>query len=246
MKAAEATALGKRVSELVQTGDFGAARNLLLPVLTRRTPFRALDRIGDEIGAGPLPSAIAFLESVGAEEPLGGWPVIGCALARQVDRDQSGAFERCQSFIIAADVWYATDILGERVPGLALAMDFDRALALLEPWRGNPNRWIRRAVGVGVHVWAKRSRGIPALAPRALTLLTLLEPMFEEDVLDAAKGIGWGLKTIGRFYPGELAAWLHRQVVVAGRRHRKLMLRKALTYLPPDQRSLAIGTAGFS
>ena len=246
MKAAEATAVGKRVSELIQTGDLGSARNLLLPVLTRRTPFRALDRIGEEIGAGSLPSSISFLGSIAAEGTLGGWPVIGCALAREADRDQSGAFERCQSFIVAADVWYATDILGERVPSRSLAQDFDRTLALLEPWRGNPNRWIRRAVGVGVHVWAKRSRGTPALAPRALTLLTFLEPMFEEDVLDAVKGIGWGLKTIGRFYPRELASWLHRQVVVAGRRYRKLMLRKALACLPPDQRALALGTAGLS
>lgn len=34
-----------------------------------------------------------------------------------MERDFSGAFARCQQFIIAADVWYGSDILGERLPG---------------------------------------------------------------------------------------------------------------------------------
>jgi hypothetical protein len=91
-------------------------------------------------------------------------------------------------------------------------------------------------VGVAIHFWAKRSRRAPELAPRAKALLDFLEPMFEEWEMDAVKGVGWGLKTLGRYYPGLLADWLVEQVVHQRRRHRALMLRKAVTYLPDEQR----------
>jgi hypothetical protein len=56
--------------------------------------------------------------------------------------------------------------------------------------------------------------------------------------MDAVKGVGWGLKTLGRYYPDLVAEWLPRQVI---RRHRALMLRKALTYLSDEQRTRVTG-----
>ena len=158
-----------------------------------------------------------------------------------MDRDSVDAFARCRGFVIAADVWYATDILGERVPGPALVADFQPALDLLARWREDGNRWVRRAVGVSVHFWAKRARGAAERAPQAAALLALLEPMFGEWDMDAAKGVGWGLKTLGRHYPDRVADWLAQQVVPDQRRHRALMLRKALTYLSDEQRARATG-----
>jgi len=154
-------------------------------------------------------------------------------------RDAAGAFARARSFIVAADVWYAPDVLGERVPGPALVADFEPSLALLSPWREDASRWVRRAVGVTVHYWAKRSRGAAEHTAQAETLLTFLEPMFEEWDLDAVKGVGWGLKTLGRYYPDLMTDWLTQQV--ARRRHRALMLRKALTYLSDQQRACVMG-----
>ena len=171
---------------------------------------------------------------------MGGWVVIAGALGRQLDRDLAGALNRCREFIIAANVWYATDILGERVPGPALVTGFEPALTLLSPWRADPNRWVRRTAGVAVHFWAKRSRGRPECRLQAEALLTFLEPAFEERDPDAVKGVGWGLKTLGRTYPGLVAGWLEEQLR-RGRRPRALVLRKALTYLPDDLRS---GVAG--
>jgi hypothetical protein len=161
--------------------------------------------------------------------------IIGSALRAQLEQDQAGAFARCRDYIVAADVWYGADILGERVPGPALVADFDLALTLLSPWRGDANRWVRRAVGVSAHSWAKRTRG--AEPAQAESLLAFLEPMYEEWEMDAVKGVGWGLKTVGRYYPLLLAEWLARQ---AGRRHRALMQRKALTYLSAEQRDRAL------
>ena len=262
MKAKEARELGERIAALVQAGQIAQAYALLAPVLAKRTPFRLLDRIGEVVGAGPLeaarpelalsPSPLLrmnsvegrsrrvnpFLDRIAADKTEGGWVVIASALGGQLDRDPEGAFARCREYIIAADVWYTTDILGERVPGPALVADFQPALDLLAPWREDANRWARRTVGVAVHFWAKRSRGAAEHTAQAEALLAFLEPMFEEWEMDAVKGVGWGLKTLGRHYPDLMADWLAQQV---GRRHRALMLRKALTYLSDEQRARATG-----
>jgi hypothetical protein len=213
------------------------AYRLLAPVLGERTPFRLLDRIGRAVGAGPVPPVDAMLERIASERTEGGWVVIASALGQRLDRDLDGAFALSRSYIVAADVWYGADILGERVPGPALLTHFDASLGLLGPWRQDDNRWVRRTVGVAVHFWAKRSRGVPGLSARAGELLTFLEPMFEEWEMDAVKGVGWGLKTLGRHYPDLVTEWLVEKVVRRQRRHRALMLRKASTYLSDGQRA---------
>lgn len=237
----EARDLGERVVELIQAGQMTEASELLAPVLRQRTPFRMLDRIGAAIGVGPLTVVNLFLDRVSAGHTEGGWVIVGSALGKQLDRDLKGAFSRCRVAVISADVWYATDILGERIPGPALVACFEPALALLGDWRDDANRWVRRTVGVSVHFWAKRSRGGAAHIAQARTLLSFLEPMFEERETDAMKGVGWGLKTLGRYYPDLVADWLAQQVVHRQRRCRALMIRKALTYLSNEQRSRATG-----
>jgi len=243
MKTQEAKELGERIAGLVRARQPLKAYALLAPILAQRTPFPILERIGEAVGASPRKSVNVFLERIATAKTEGGWVVIGKALGEQLDRDREGAFARCRSYIIAADVWYATDILGERVPGPALVSDFQSALALLSPWREDANRWVRRTVGVAVHFWAKRSRGAPEYISQAKTLLDLLEPMFEEQDTDAIKGVGWGLKTLGKHYPDLVADWLAQQVGHRQRRPRALMLRKALTYLSDDQRARATGDA---
>jgi len=243
MKTQEARELGERIAALVRARQPLKAYALLAPILAQRTSFPLLERIGEAVGAGSPKSVNVFLERIAAAKTEGGWVVIGKALGEQLDRGPAGAFARCRRYIIAADVWYATDILGERVPGPALVSDFQAALALLAPWREDTNRWVRRTVGVAVHFWAKRSRSAPEHIPQAKMLLDLLEPMFEEQDTDAIKGVGWGLKTLGKHYPNLIADWLAQQVVHRQRRPRALMLRKALTYLSEERRARATGGA---
>jgi hypothetical protein len=179
----------------------------------------------------------AFLERIAADKTEGGWVVIASALEGRLGHDLAGALARCREYIIAADVWYAADTLGEGVAGQALVSCFQPALDGLASWRQDANPWVRRAVGTAVHFWAKRSRGGADHVPRAKALLAFLEPMFEEWDVTAVKGVGWGLKTLGRYYPDLTADWLAQQVLPDQRRHRALMLRKALTYLSDEQRA---------
>jgi len=237
MNTREADQLGERLATLIETGQLNEAYTLLSLVISSRTPFRLLDRIGTAIGAKPVPAVNAFLELIAADKYEGGWPVIGSALKMQYARHPLDSFDRCRQYIIQADVWYATDILGERLSGPALVADFAPALELLAPWRADSDRWLRRTVGVAAHFWAKRSRGAPATRHQAEALLAFLEPLFTEQNLDAVKGVGWGLKTLGRYYPDILTPWLRRQVTEHRGRFRATMLRKALTYLPAEQRA---------
>ena len=236
MRSQDADKLGQLISALVNDGQIADAYALLAPVLAERTPFRLLDRIGAAIGVGPVEAVNTFLDHIAAHKTMGGWVVIASALGGQLSRDLPGAFTRCRKFILDADVWYATDILGERVPGPALVADYTQVLPLLSPWRYDLNRWIRRTVGVAVHFWAKRAHGEPEYISQAKALLAFLAPMFEEQDMDAIKGVGWGLKTLGRFYPDLVAEWLTEQVVHLRRNPRILMLRKALTYLSDEYR----------
>ena len=238
MKIKDARNLGIGVCEALNAKRFDSAYLLLTPILAEKNPFRLLDVIGEEIGHGEVEQVNTFLEHIAGYKTMGGWVVIASALAQQLTRDLPGAFELCRRYIIAGDVWYVTDILGERVPGPGLVTDFDRVLAHLAPWRADDNRWVRRSVGVAVHFWAKRSRGAAEFSTQAEHLLVFLAPMFEERDTDVIKGVGWGLKTIGKYYPELLVEWLGIQ---SSRFHRALMMKKALTYLSSEQRVQAVG-----
>jgi 3-methyladenine DNA glycosylase AlkD len=232
----EADELGERLATLLRAKHTTQAYTLLAPVLAQRTPFVLLGRIGRAVGAESLPAVNAFMEEIANRKTEGGWVVIASTLGQQLSRDRAGAFKRCRKYVIAGDVWYATDILGERVPGPALVADFASTLASLEPWREDTNRWVRRTVGVAVHFWAKRSYAKPESRTQAKTLLDFLEPMFEEHETDAIKGVGWGLKTLGKHYPELVSEWL-ADVVQRRTHYRALMLRKAMTYLPAESRA---------
>ena len=243
MKTREARDLGKRLAALILAGRTEQAYACLSPVLAQRTPFAMLRFIGEPVGMEPLEPVNAFLDRIAADKTEGGWVVIASALEMQLERDLAGAFARCRAYIVAADVWYAADIMGEGVAGRALVGRFEPALEALQPWRQDADAWVRRAVGTAVHFWAKRSQGAEELAPQARRLLALLEPMFDEWEMTVVKGVGWGLKTMGKYYPALMTDWLVREVVPGRRHHRALMLRKSLTYLSEEQRAQVMRAA---
>jgi len=231
----EALILAGQLREFLVTEGPDAAYELLEPVLEERTRFPLLEVVGREsTHAVDLALTEAFLDQVASHRTEGGWVVIGAALQRRLEMALTWALEQARRYITGGAVWYAADILGERVPGEGLVSRFDDTLELLAAWTADDSPWVRRACGAAVHHWAKRAHGVPALEAQAYRLLRLLEPMFEERDTAALKGVGWGLKTLGRFYPDLLVNWLEEQVKVRGRRARGLLLRKSLTYLPPE------------
>ena len=236
MNTAQARELAGEIVAVLQDDGVDEAYKLLAPVLAERTPFRLLDRIGERIGAEHAFLVNEYLDRIARDKSEGGWVVIASALRQEYALQPQGTFDRCQAYIISADVWYGADIFSERVPGPALVDDFSNAMQLLAPWRSDADRWVRRSVGVATHFWAKRSRGTPELVDRAEALLYFLTPMFTEWEMDATKGVAWGLKTLGRYYPDQVTEWLVNEILPADLRYRAHMLRKATLYLTDEQR----------
>jgi hypothetical protein len=241
LKIPDAKEIGQHIEALVNMNKLDQAYDLLKPALTERTPFSLLDCIGEVVGQIPLVVLTPFLNQIAANKAEGGWVIIASALRQHITSERTTAFELARGYIIAADIWYAPDILGERVPGPSLVENYELTIPLIEPWRNDSNRWIRRTVGIVIHFWAKRSRGKAEFASLASQLLEFIGPMFEEQDMDAVKGVGWGVKTMGRNYPELTTDWLVQQLVSQKRPHRALMLRKALTYLSDEQRARITG-----
>lgn len=259
MNRAETQKLAIECRDLLIAGDVAGALARLQPMVAGRTPFTLLDLAGRVVAEAAAINPAAFtalLDGLAATDAIGAcpdtlpqmrcigaWPLIGSALAaaypsglspsgRSVPHALPRAFAETRRYILQADVWHATDALGERVLGPALRADFDAALSLLADWRAEPSPWLRRAVGVAVHLYVKRERQRPAQVAR---LLDLLAPLFAERDLAAIKGVGWGLKTIGQFYPDLLVPWLRQQL--ASKKPRRLMVQKAVEYLPAESKA---------
>jgi len=227
-----ARAFAAELAALVSGGENTRAMSALSPVITDKNPFRLLDILGKCISSCPADHLLPFLDAVAQTHAEGAWVVIASALRGCQAQSLASRLEKAQSYIIMADIWYGADIFGERVPGPFLLSDFNTTLSLLTPWGEHPNPWVRRVIGVAAHFWAKRTRAHPDSAGQARQLLEFLSPLLEERDIRAAKGIGWGLKTLGRYYPDFAANWLREQIIIQNRHPIAVVRRKALTFLP--------------
>ena len=102
----------------------------------------------------------------------------------------------------------------------------------LTEFLNDENNLVKRSVGVAMHFFSKRVLDEPDKTKR---LLTLVEPDMEAKQGDVIKGIGWGLKTIGRHHPDLLIQFLRKQIKLK-KKISRVMLRKALTYIDQDKR----------
>jgi hypothetical protein len=244
MKIQEARNIGQELAALIEKGELTQAFNKLSPLLSHRIAFTHSGEIGRIIGACNKNQLDEFLDLIAEPKDMGCWPVIGMALNQQLSTDMPHVFSRCRHFMIYGDEWYCADILSERVPGPALLEDFQQALNLLADYRSDENRWVRRSVGVAIHLWGKRVCGDSEYDYHVKSLLTLVQPMFEERNRDTVKGIGWGIKTLGKYYPDIVSNWLINEVGPNCSNYRALMLKKATTYLPPEYRQIVLESFG--
>lgn len=216
------------------------AAQTLTSLLKTKCPFSKLDQLGTLIGTHAKNNPQTFLyafDRVIDQGTMGGFVVVGEALVSVLEADFEAALHRSRSYIIKGNAWYVCDIIGERSIGKATVKYFDRTLPFLRCFLEDDNLWVKRSAGIAVHFFAKRVRDDPV---KVSALLSLLEPYIEERRVDVVKGIGWGLKTIGRNYSDILSPFLVEQLS-AKKNLSKLMLRKALKYLPADKKAEVLG-----
>jgi len=224
----DADAIASKAEALIREGDLEKTCGVLDPLAFGRTKFPILDRVGTRLGQASLKEA-AFLEALDRMISHGSvryYVIVGSALAQRLGSNMATCLEKTAEYVVIGENWAKCDSIAERVWGEALVRNFPRAYKYLARIRDHDNRWIRRAIGVAVRYFTKRR---PTATAELRMLLVLLAPRLGERDYDAIKGIGWGLKTIGKYHPKLLTKFLENHVK---RVHpTKLMLKKATTYL---------------
>jgi 3-methyladenine DNA glycosylase AlkD len=225
----KADAVASKVEALVRDGNLERAFTMLDRLAFGRTKFPILDRVGMRVGRASLEEA-AILEALDrmiSRGSIGYFVIVGSALAQRLESNMASCMQRTTEYLVIGENWAKCDSMAERAWGQALVCDFPQAYKYLARMRDHDNRWVRRAVGVAVHYFAKRR---PTATVELRVLLLLLAPRLGERDYDVIKGIGWGFKTIGKYQPRLLTRFLKNHMK---REHpTKLMLRKATTYLP--------------
>ncbi len=227
--------IAEKVINSVREKNTEAAFYALKPILDTKCPFSKLDILGRKIGQASTAESRKFFEvfdRIIDYNAMGGFVIVGQALIHFLPENFEKVMEKSREYIIKGDAWYVCDIIGERSLGQSLVDYFDRTLFWMEEFLKDSNRWVKRSVGVVIHFFSKR---VPDEPEKTEMLLTLVEPHIEEKQLDVVKGIGWGLKTIGRHHPDLLVQFLKKQIE-SQRNISKLMMRKAVTYLGEDKK----------
>ena len=225
--------LAQAAANSILADDNEGAVRTLQQLLSAKCEFSELDLVGKEIGhvgTGQPQKFFEAFDKIIDKGTMGGFVIVGRALTCFLETDFQGVMQKSREYTIKGDEWYVCDIIGERSLGQALVDHFDETLPWLDAFLRDENKWVRRSAGVAVHFFGKRVVDDPVKTKK---LLNLIEPYIEERDIDAVKGIGWGLKTIGRHHPGILVRFLKRQLR-SRKRISKLMVRKALTYVDDD------------
>ncbi len=215
--------------------------HLFKPILDTKCPFANLDLLGRKIGhlhSNNPDNLLKILDTLIEYNVIGSYVIAGQALISLLPHDFERALTKSKEYIITGDTWYMCDIIGERCIGHAVVNYFDHTVVWLQKFFEDENRWVRRSAGVAIHFFSKR---VVTQPEKTKILLKLVEPFIEEKQIDVVKGIGWGLKTIGRHHPDLLVKFLKRQIDTK-KKISKVTLRKAVTYLDEDKRNLIMSS----
>jgi 3-methyladenine DNA glycosylase AlkD len=221
--------IAERCIEAINREDQEDFWNVLNPVLDSKVPFPLLDEIGKRLGeSGKLDPAKYFgvFDEIIATDKMGGYVIVGQALAAFLETELEASINKATEIIAEGQKWYVCDIVGERVLGQSLVTSFESAISVLERMTALEDQWVRRSIGVAVHFFAKRR---PEDREKMRQLMALLLFLIEDKRVNVVKGVGWGLKTIGKYQPKLVEDYL--QETIKTKRISKLMLRKATTYL---------------
>ncbi len=223
------------IVNLVLNNKDSRALKILKPILDNKIAFAKLDKIGESIGEkgkGNYNKFYLFFDKLIEYDAMGSYVIAGRALIGFLDKHFEKVMEKSREYIIEGDIWYVCDIIGERSLGYALIDYFDETLLVFKKFLKDENKWVRRSVGVAIHFFSKRVLDDPQKTKK---LLKLVEPYIEEKQIDVVKGIGWGLKTIGKYHSKIASEFLIKQIK-GGKKLSGTMKRKALEKLEKKDR----------
>ncbi len=183
---------------LFKDGPEPFLNSVYLHLLTKKVRFPLLeysaDLIQNELSGKQI---MAFMHGIAHRKTIGGNVIIGKMLQNRLSEDLKESFQKAADFIEQGSQWYVTDIIGERVYGNGLLLDFKNAYPEFRKLKDHPSSWVVRAIGPGAHFATKRK----IESPQAETLFRLLLELSDVGDSNIRSGIGWAAKTIAKFHP---------------------------------------------
>jgi len=238
MKKSEALTIANNCIHYIENRKTPSVWNELLPILNSRTSFQMLDIIGREMGERIVShknNYLNFFDQLSKKKLMGGYVIIAQALIYLLPHDCNECFVKTKKYMIEGDEWYVCDIFGERVLGYAIINHYDKTQTFFRNYTLDDNHWVKRSVGVAAHFFAKKCRDTKRDDKKAAEILTLLDTQISERDIRIIKGIGWGLKTLGRYYPELLVPYIKTQIM--SKRISAVIIRKSVTYLDKNQKN---------
>lgn len=227
--------LAKKTVDFILADNNKFALQTLKPILDAKCPFPKLDLLGMEIGKAGINQPIIFFKFFDETinyKTIGSFVIVGKAMIYFLKNNFDEVIKKSHEYIIKGDEWYYSDIIGHRTLGQALVDYFEKTLPFLDKFLQDKNKWIRKSVGIAIHCFSHEVLDKPEKIKK---LLELIKPYIKDKQTEVVKGIGWGLKTIGKYYPDILVEFLRKQIK-AKKKISKLMIKKALTYLNIEQK----------
>lgn len=140
---------------------------------------------------------LLFCDYIEDLQTEGGNVVLGKFLLLRLPLEFEGSIQKTVEYLNRADIWYISDLIGERVLGGALLLDFEKSWALFQPLLKDSSIWVIRAIGAGIHFSIKREIS----ANHVQTMMTVLLDSQPSAHKEVKQGIGWAMKTAARFHP---------------------------------------------
>lgn len=140
---------------------------------------------------------IPFCDRILALAREGGNVVLGKMLQLRLELHYQESLEKAAYYIASGQAWYVSDLIGERVFGVALLNFPERSLKAIHKLATHPSHWVLRALGAGSHYAVKKGLEKDWAEKLFQFLLTLAAHKDRE----VRRGIGWAAKTSARFHP---------------------------------------------
>jgi 3-methyladenine DNA glycosylase AlkD len=146
-------------------------------------------------------------------------------------RRMKECFDRSRIYLSDTRRWFSSDVYALHVVCEGLKHDFAEAIGYVRDFTNDPSVWVRRCVGIAVYHYARQVKNMPE---RISVLLDVLKDLIREKDVRVAKGVGWGLRSIGASYPDQLVRFAKENF--ARKRVSKLLFRVSVANLPLEDK----------
>lgn len=167
-------------------------------ILKQKIRFPALEFFAEQsFKSIPNKQLYKFLDKIIALDEIGSYVIAGKLLQLNLKCDLSGSHKKANEYILQGNVWYACDIISERVLGIMLLEHPEETIEINRKQINSDNFWLIRSIGVATHLATKWGLQKKYIKQQFELLLSKANTTDHH----ATTGIGWAAKTIAKFHP---------------------------------------------